>query len=121
MPRAEQHPHTVEPDVADYRHLQPSDAAAAFIVVRCAALTAAAVALCFSSSWIAWLAGEALLAIALVQWFIVLHEAGHATLFRTRWANTVVGHLAAFLALVPFASWRRVHALHHVWTGWQDL
>jgi fatty acid desaturase len=29
--------------------------------------------------------------------------------------------VAGFFALIPFASWTRVHARHHRWTGWQDL
>ena len=42
------------------------------------------------------------------------------TLFRARALNVVVGHGAGFMAIIPFACWRRVHGLHHVWTGWQD-
>ena len=61
-----------------------------------------------------------MLALVLLQWFVLLHEAGHRSLFRSRSLNVAAGHLAGFMALVPFASWRRVHGLHHVWTGWQD-
>ena len=64
---------------------------------------------------------SSVLALALLQWFVLLHEAGHLTLFRSRTANVIAGHLAGFFALIPFASWRRVHGLHHLWTGWQDL
>ena len=32
-----------------------------------------------------------------------------------------VGHVAAFFAAIPFECWKRVHGLHHKWTGWQDL
>lgn len=82
--------------------------------------TAAALALSLRGSVWLWLAGQALLGLALVQWFIVLHEAGHLGLFRTRALNLAAGHLASVFALIPFASWRRVHGLHHRWTGWQD-
>jgi fatty acid desaturase len=34
--------------------------------------------------------------------------------------NVFAGHLASVFAFIPFASWRRIHGLHHVWTGWQD-
>jgi acyl-lipid omega-6 desaturase (Delta-12 desaturase) len=121
MPALEPHPHAVESQVFSGNGLRPSDAAGTFVVIRCAAVTAAGLTLSLSSNLWAWLAGELLLAIALLQWFIVLHEAGHLTLFRSRAANLVAGHLAGFFALIPFASWRRVHGLHHVWTGWQDL
>jgi omega-6 fatty acid desaturase (delta-12 desaturase) len=101
--------------------LEASNRIGAAVLGSCAALTAGALALSATAHWAAWLAGQALLAVALVQWFILLHEAGHLTLFRNRGANLCVGHLAGCLALIPFESWRRVHGLHHLWTGWQDL
>ncbi len=70
--------------------------------------------------WV-WAASQGLLALALVQWFVLLHEAGHGTLFRSARANRWVGHLAGAWALIPFESWRRIHAMHHRFTGWQDL
>jgi len=82
--------------------------------------TAAGLVLSLHGSFWPWLAGQTLLALALLQWFIVLHEAGHLGLFRTRALNIAAGHLASVFALIPFASWRRVHGLHHRWTGWQD-
>jgi fatty acid desaturase len=68
-----------------------------------------------------WLPGQLLLAFALLQWFIVLHECGHETLFRSAWINRWVGYVAAFFSVIPFHSWKKVHAMHHKWTGWQDL
>ena len=62
-----------------------------------------------------------MLALALVQWFAVLHECGHETLFRGKRANSIVGQVAGFFALIPFYNWKRVHARHHKWTGWQDV
>ncbi len=70
---------------------------------------------------LAWLVGQIILAAALVQWFIVLHECGHATLFETGWLNTLSGQVAGFFALIPFECWKRVHNRHHKWTGWQDV
>ncbi len=69
----------------------------------------------------AYLGGQALLAFGFVHAFVLLHEAGHDTLFRSRRANRLVGHLAGFLTLIPFWSWQRIHARHHHYTGWQDL
>jgi omega-6 fatty acid desaturase (delta-12 desaturase) len=62
-----------------------------------------------------------LLALSFVQWFALLHECGHDTLFRSKRANAVVGQLAGFFSLIPFYNWRRIHARHHKWTGWQDV
>lgn len=101
--------------------LAPSDSAGAALVGGCSLLSAAGLALSFSGNLLAWITGQALLALALLQWFVLLHEAGHLTLFRRRALNLAAGHLAGFFALIPFESWRRVHGLHHLWTGWQDL
>ncbi len=57
----------------------------------------------------------------LVQWFVILHECGHDTLFRTRRYHLVAGRLAGFFSLIPYHAWTRVHGRHHKWTGWQDL
>lgn len=83
--------------------------------------TAAGIALSLLDSWVAWIAGQVLLALMLVQWFVILHECGHDTLFRTRRLHSGAGRVAAFFALIPYHSWTRVHGRHHKWTGWQDL
>ena len=69
--------------------------------------------------WI-WIAGQVILAFAFVEWFVILHECGHRTLFHSRWINQLMGAVSAFMALIPYTAWRHVHACHHVWTGWQD-
>ncbi|MFO0902355.1 MAG: fatty acid desaturase [Pirellulales bacterium] len=74
------------------------------------------------SSWTSlWLIGQLVLAFCYLLWFSLVHEAGHRTLFRSRAANTVIGHLSGFLAFLPFSTWQPIHRLHHRWTGWQDL
>lgn len=78
-------------------------------------------ALASSQAWIAYLSGQLLLAAAFVHAFVLLHEAGHNTLFAQRRLNRLVGHLAGFVALIPFHAWQRIHARHHRYTGWQDL
>mgnify|MGYP001171643229 CR=1 FL=1 len=83
--------------------------------------TAAGILLALSSHLLFWLAGQIFISIAFIQWFSILHECGHGTLFRRRLPNQIVGQLAGFFALIPFLSWKRVHALHHRWTGWQDI
>ena len=42
----------------------------------------------------AWAGGQVLLALGLVQWFVVLHECGHDTLFRTRRLEPTIGRVA---------------------------
>ena len=109
------------PIPADLTHLRPTDATGASIVVAALAGTAVALVLSLAGSWILWVAGQLLLALMLLQWFVVLHECGHDTLFRTRRWHAAAGWLAGFFSLIPWHAWVRVHGRHHKWTGWQDL
>ncbi|MPZ42530.1 MAG: hypothetical protein GEV05_03835 [Betaproteobacteria bacterium] len=104
----------------DEAALAPSDRVGGAYLLGAATATLLSLWLSSRPSPVAWFAGQALLALALLQWFVLLHEAGHKSLFRSRGLNVAAGHLAGFMALVPFACWRRVHGLHHLWTGWQD-
>jgi omega-6 fatty acid desaturase (delta-12 desaturase) len=70
---------------------------------------------------LAWFFGQVLLAGAFLQWFCILHEAGHNTFFERRRANVLVGHLASFFSVLPFHSWQMIHHQHHLWTGWRDI
>ena len=101
-------------------HLRASNGPGAVFSATALVLTGASLWLA-THSWPGWVAGQLLFALALVQWFVLLHECGHRTLFRTRSLNTVVGHVAGFCSLIPFETWRRIHQRHHKWTGWQDL
>jgi fatty acid desaturase len=109
------------PYPADLTHLRPTDAAGLRIVALALAGTVLGVLLSFAGGWVLWLCGQALLAITLVQWFVILHECGHETLFRTRRWHAAAGRVAGALSLIPYHSWTRVHGRHHKWTGWQDL
>jgi fatty acid desaturase len=102
-------------------HLQAHDGVGGGFVAIAAALTGSGLWLASTGGWLAWAAGEGLLALGLVQWFVLLHEAGHGSLFRTRRLNVLTGFVAGFFSLLPFPVWRYVHNLHHKWTGWQDL
>lgn len=103
------------------RGLRARNSTAALIVLGFSALTAFGIALSLSAHWALWLLGQGVLAIAGIQWFVLLHEAGHNTLFQQRWLNRVVGHVAGVCCGIPFFAWQSVHGLHHRWTGWQDL
>jgi acyl-lipid omega-6 desaturase (Delta-12 desaturase) len=101
--------------------LRPSNAHGLAHVGLTAIATAVAIWLSSSGGWLRWAIGQALLGGVLVQWFAVLHECGHRTMFRGRRFNAIAGHVAGFLTIVPFRSWTKVHGRHHKWTGWQDL
>ena len=68
--------------------------------------------------WIALLLAP-LAAGFLVRTFIIQHDCGHGSFFRSRRANHVLGALCGVLTLTPYGSWRRQHANHH--GVWNDL
>lgn len=118
---ARRDPERPVPTARDVGHLRATDAAGALRVALTFATTTAGVALSLASSTAAWLGGQLLFSIAMVQWFCLLHEAGHHTLFRSRAPHVLLGHVASFFSGIPFLPWKAVHNLHHKWTGWQDV
>jgi len=109
------------PRPSELLHLRPSNRAGLAAFAAGAAITTAGVWLASRAGLVSWTAGQLALAIAFLQWFALLHECGHGTLFRTRRLNTLAGHVAAAFAMMPYASWTSVHRRHHRWTGWQDV
>lgn len=53
----------------------------------------------------------------LVRTFIIMHDCGHGSFFKSRRANEMVGWITGVLTLTPFAQWRKDHALHHASSG----
>ncbi len=109
------------PAPAELLHLRPDDRSGLVIVIGALAGTCVSIWMSAVGDWPLWIAGQLLLSLMFVQWFVILHECGHDTLFRTRRYHQLAGRLAGFLALIPFRAWTRVHGRHHKWTGWQDL
>lgn len=70
------------------------------------------------SYWLALLPAP-LAALFLVRIFIIQHDCGHYSFFRSRRANNVTGFICGLLTLTPYTSWRRQHAGHH--GIWNDL
>jgi omega-6 fatty acid desaturase (delta-12 desaturase) len=69
------------------------------------------------SYWIV-LALAPLAAGFLVRIFIIQHDCGHASFFRSPRLNEAMGFLCSLLTLAPYASWSRQHAGHHgVWNN----
>ncbi len=109
------------PVPAEISHLKASNAAGLSVLGSAVLIFGVGLALSMSQSRWLWLAGQSVLALSFVQWFALLHECGHETLFRVKALNTLVGRLAGFMSLIPFQVWKRVHGRHHKWTGWQDV
>jgi acyl-lipid omega-6 desaturase (Delta-12 desaturase) len=53
----------------------------------------------------------------LARIFIIFHDCGHASFFKSKRANQVTGTIAAFLNLTPYGHWRWQHAVHHGTSG----
>ncbi|HEX9581509.1 MAG TPA: fatty acid desaturase [Gemmatimonadales bacterium] len=53
----------------------------------------------------------------LVRLFIIQHDCGHGAFFGSKTANDLVGFVLGVLTLMPYAYWRRTHALHHKTSG----
>ena len=53
----------------------------------------------------------------LARTFIILHDCGHGSFFKSRRANDGVGFIAGVLTFTPYRQWRHLHALHHATSG----
>lgn len=73
--------------------------------------------LCLPVSW--WLVVPlAILAGGLlVRVFIIFHDCGHGSFFKSHVANDAVGLLAGILTFTPYYHWRWEHAIHHSSAG----
>jgi omega-6 fatty acid desaturase (delta-12 desaturase) len=49
----------------------------------------------------------------LARLFIIFHDCGHGSFFRSRRLNDVVGTISGFLVFTPYYQWRHHHAIHH--------
>ena len=56
----------------------------------------------------------------LVRIFIIFHDCGHGSFFRSEAANTAVGIVAGILTFTPYYQWRWEHAIHHSTAGRLD-
>lgn len=73
---------------------------------------------------VTWLPGvialEFLIGTLLWSLFVLGHEAGHGAFSRSQALNMLVGHVCHGVILVPWRSWQRSHAMHHMNTGHKD-
>ncbi len=53
----------------------------------------------------------------LVRIFIIMHDCGHGSFFRSRNVCNWTGRVLGVLALTPYDVWRQSHAIHHASTG----
>src|SRR5438477_2904608 len=76
--------------------------------------------LSLSISWWLVLPLALLAGMFLVRIFIIFHDCGHGSYFKSRKANDVVGFITGLLTFTPFYQWRWAHAIHHATSGHLD-
>ena len=72
-----------------------------------------------SLAWSYWLtfALAILAGLFLVRVFIIFHDCGHGSFFKSRRANDIVGFITGVLTLTPYYHWRWEHSIHHASSG----
>ena len=53
----------------------------------------------------------------LVRIFIIFHDCGHGSFFKSPRANAITGFITGVLTLTPFHHWKWEHAIHHASSG----
>ena len=74
--------------------------------------------------WQTWLdspwldaAATACLSLFLLRGFVLMHDCGHHSLFRSKWLNRLGGFLLGVLSGLPQQVWAENHRYHHVTNG----
>jgi acyl-lipid omega-6 desaturase (Delta-12 desaturase) len=49
--------------------------------------------------------------------FIILHDCGHGSFFKSNRANAIVGSICGLFTFTPYYHWRHFHAIHHATVG----
>jgi omega-6 fatty acid desaturase (delta-12 desaturase) len=55
--------------------------------------------------------------VSLVRMFLIQHDCGHQSFFRSRAANDWLGRFIGVFTLTPYDVWRRTHSIHHAHAG----
>ncbi len=55
-----------------------------------------------------------------VRIFIIFHDCGHGSYFKSRAANDLTGFIAGVLTFTPYYHWRWEHNIHHASSGHLD-
>jgi acyl-lipid omega-6 desaturase (Delta-12 desaturase) len=53
----------------------------------------------------------------LVRIFIIHHDCGHGSFFKSQKANDILGFITGVLTLTPYYHWRWEHSVHHATSG----
>lgn len=53
----------------------------------------------------------------MVRTFIIFHDCGHGSFFKSRKANEIAGFITGIATFTPYHHWRHNHAVHHATAG----
>ena len=53
----------------------------------------------------------------MVRTFIIFHDCGHGSFFKSPRANELLGIVTGILVFTPYQRWRHAHAIHHATSG----
>lgn len=53
----------------------------------------------------------------LVRVFIIFHDCGHGSFFKSRRANNILGFISGVLTFTPYSHWKWEHSVHHSASG----
>jgi len=53
----------------------------------------------------------------LMRMFIIQHDCGHGSFFKSSRANDLVGAVIGVMTLTPYTYWKQTHAIHHSTSG----
>lgn len=53
----------------------------------------------------------------LVRTFIIFHDCGHGSFFRSKRMNAIIGVITGLLVFTPYNRWHRDHRIHHQTVG----
>jgi omega-6 fatty acid desaturase (delta-12 desaturase) len=104
--------------VRDYAHADTAHGVRQLLltVVPLAGLWAAMMAAADEAAWLTLILSLPAAAFV-VRLFIIQHDCGHRSFFRSPRVNDLLGTLIGFITLTPHAYWRRAHNTHHATCG----
>jgi len=102
------------------RYQKPSTGRGIWQIINTLVPYSALWVLMYFSAQISWWLTAPLAVLAagfMVRIFIIFHDCGHGSFFKSQRANHILGTITGFLTLTPYFHWRWEHALHHATSG----
>ncbi|HZL44055.1 MAG TPA: fatty acid desaturase [Verrucomicrobiae bacterium] len=118
-------PSEVQPDASGWRQVvkqyqNPSVGRGAWQIVNTLVPYALLWYLMYLSLSVSWWLTVPLAVFAgafMVRAFIIFHDCGHGSFFKSATANHILGAITGVLTFTPFYYWRWEHAIHHSSSG----